>query len=192
DDSLLWVGTVAGVNTINLKTRKIQPVVQPVLRDRRVHDMAVDAYHDLWVATDNGVYRHRPGGAWTKIEDPDSGNLNRAIFTVDIHGDAIWFGNDTSILKFTRTNGEWQEWLLPIAVGGAAFRMKILDRVVWLGTRYGAAKFDREKETWRIFTPDDGLLDLTVQAILPAGDHIWFGTPEGVTRFYWNDPGRLD
>ena len=192
DDTLLWVGTEAGVNTINLRTKTIQPVVQPVIRDRRIYDMTVDGYHDLWIATDNGVYRRRPCGDWTKIEDPDSRNLNRSVFAVEMEGDAIWFGNDTSILKFTRTNGEWQEWLLPIMVGAAAFRMKIVDRVVWLGTRYGAAKFDREKENWAFFTSDDGLLDETVQAILTEGDHIWFGTPEGATRFYWNDPGRLD
>ena len=154
--------------------------------------MAVDVYRDLWIATDNGVYRHRSGGAWKKIEDPDSGNLNRAVFTVDMDGDAIWFGNDSSLLKFTRSTGGWQEWLLPIAVGGAAFRMNIIDQAVWLGTRYGAVKFDRKRETWRIYTSQDGLLDETVQAILSEGNHIWFGTPEGVTRFFWNDPGRVD
>jgi frataxin-like iron-binding protein CyaY len=191
-DTLLWVGTESGVNTVNLRTRAIAPVLQPVLRDRRIYDMSIDEFGDLWIATDNGVYRHRPGGTWKKIEDPESSNLNRSVFAVNTDGNTIWFGNDSTILCFDRTTGGWKEWLIPLAAAGTPYRMVVSNRAIWLGTRYGAMEFDRMKESWQIYTTRDGLLNDTVQAILPDGDHIWFGTPEGVSRFYWNDPTRLN
>jgi len=38
----------------------------------------------------------------------------------------------------------------------------------------------------------DGLLDNLVQDLVLDGDYIWFGTPEGVTRFFWNNPRYRD
>lgn len=191
-DSLLWVGTESGINSVHLRTMAIRPVLQPVLRDLRIYDMSIDDFGDLWIATDNGVYRHRTDGAWKKIEDPESGNLNRSVFSVSTEGDTIWFGNDTTIMLFDRLTGVWKEWSIPLAAAGTRYNMVVSIRSIWLGTRYGAMEFDRRNESWQTYTARDGLLTDTVQAILPDSDHVWFGTPEGVSRFYWNDPTRLN
>ncbi|RKY79699.1 hypothetical protein DRQ00_03135, partial [candidate division KSB1 bacterium] len=70
--------------------------------------------------------------------------------------------------------------------------IKATDKAVWVGTEQAVYKYDKQRRTWRLFTTEDGLLDNTVQAILPAGDYVWFGTPKGLTRFYWNAPYRID
>ena len=188
----LWIGSTAGINRMDRYTRAIEPVQVPALRDLRIYDIAVDMYQDVWIATNRGVYRWRAEKGWKKIEDPSSGNLNGPVFVIDMDGESIWFGTSSSLLEFTRTDGRWRQWLLPISVSGGRFRMNVTDTLVWLGTRSGAVKFDKARETWKIYTRRDGLLDETVQSLLLDGDYIWFGTREGVTRFYWNDPTRGD
>jgi ligand-binding sensor domain-containing protein len=66
------------------------------------------------------------------------------------------------------------------------------DSAAWLGTDDGVLKFDKRRSRWRRFTVEDGLPDNVVHYILLDGDFIWFGTPEGLTRFYWNSPYRID
>ena len=66
------------------------------------------------------------------------------------------------------------------------------EQSAWIATDEGILKFDRRRNTWRHFTTEDGLLDNTVQTILLDGDYVWLGTPQGATRFYWNDPYRID
>jgi hypothetical protein len=44
---------------------------------------------------------------------------------------------------------------------------------------------------WISYTTADGLLDNRVQVIRRDGDDLLIGTASGLTRFYWNRPGRL-
>lgn len=191
-DSILWIGTSQGINRLDTRTRSIEPVLLPALRNLYVFDIAVDGDHSVWMATNRGVYRRRTDGVWKKIEDPNSANLNGRVFDIEMDGNMIWFGTTSSLLRFHRDSGVWDQWLLPIQAGGEVLRLHVSKRIVWLGTRDGAMRFDIAREKWTVYTVQDGLLNDTVQALLLDGNHIWFGTREGVTRFYWNDPGRLD
>jgi ligand-binding sensor domain-containing protein len=62
----------------------------------------------------------------------------------------------------------------------------------WVATDNGVLKFDKARNRWVHFTTEDGLLSNYVNCIMLDGDYVWFGTPEGVTRFYWNAPYRID
>ncbi len=31
-----------------------------------------------------------------------------------------------------------------------------------------------------------------IRGLVIDGDFIWLATPEGLIRFYWNDPARID
>ena len=59
---------------------------------------------------------------------------------------------------------------------------------VWVATRDGVWKLNRATDIWVKYTTEDGLLDDDVQDLFLDGDHIWFGTPQGATRFFWNNP----
>ena len=93
---------------------------------------------------------------------------------------------------FTATN-QWGQHFPPETFSyGTIFDLAVNDSSVWVATDEGVLKYDRQRERWRRFTEEDGLLSNIVQAILLDGDHVWFGTPEGATRFYWNHPFRID
>ena len=53
-------------------------------------------------------------------------------------------------------------------------------------------EFNKESKAWVHYTVFDGLADNRVLDIALDGDYVWFGTPKGVTLFYWNDPHRVD
>jgi ligand-binding sensor domain-containing protein len=59
---------------------------------------------------------------------------------------------------------------------------------VWVATRDGVWKLNRATDIWVKYTTEDGLLDDDVQDLVLDGDHIWFGTPQGATRFFWANP----
>lgn len=61
-----------------------------------------------------------------------------------------------------------------------------------MGTETGLWKLRRQTGGWRVFTTEDGLPDNIVQAMLLDGEFIWLGTPQGATRFYWDNPLRID
>lgn len=92
-----------------------------------------------------------------------------------------------------KRTGQWQQHFPPGTFPFSTIHdLAVNDRSVWIATDEGALKFDRQRSTWRRFTTKDGLLDNTVQTMLLDGDYIWFGTVKGATRFYWNDPLRID
>ncbi len=44
----------------------------------------------------------------------------------------------------------------------------------------------------REFTTEDGLASNDINSLLMDGDYIWVGTDKGLTRFWWNNPDRVD
>ena len=70
--------------------------------------------------------------------------------------------------------------------------MVATERYVWLATGYGLLKLRKEDEKWFTYTRSDGLADDIAYDIALDGNYIWFGTPRGATRFWWNEPSRID
>ena len=106
--------------------------------------------------------------------------------------DDVWFGIRTALLKYDRKTGDWQTYSIPLSVGDGPLRIYVTVQSVWVGSRNGAARFEKEGNKWLVYTTEDGLINDSVQALMPDGDYMWFGTTEGVTRFYWNDPARVE
>ncbi|MCI0531628.1 MAG: hypothetical protein L0Y74_06755, partial [candidate division Zixibacteria bacterium] len=65
-------------------------------------------------------------------------------------------------------------------------------RAVWAATTNGAVKLDRQTNQWYLYNSFDGLLDNYVQSLVLERDYVWFGTAEGLTRFHWYVPGRVE
>ena len=99
-------------------------------------------------------------------------------------------------LFLSRFNAAADTWEQHFPPGTYAFStindLAVDDSSAWIATDEGVLKYDRRWDRWRHFTAEDGLLDNMVQTLLLDGDYVWFGTPRGVTRFFWNDPYRID
>ena len=198
DDSTVWVATANGLNCIpkkhlamkdSLRFEKVSPgnlTLVEVYDLERMENL-------LWAATSQGIYvydtRKREGGFSSDVAGP----LDRRVTTISCYGEEIWFGGVEGIDVYDVKRQQW----LGVPEGrffpNLAINRIVADRAaVWAGTNQGVMKFDRKSRSWRTFNVDDGLLDNHVNAILLDKDHIWFGTDRGLTRFYWNDPNRVD
>lgn len=190
--STLWIGSRAGLYRMDRLNQQIVPVLQPPLRDIRIHDIAMGPRNSVWLATDNGVYRRNTVGKWQKIERPDATSLNGRVLYIAMDTHDIWFGTSAALLKYNRETGTWKSFSMPLSVKDGHMQISTTPAQVWVGAITGAARFEKSTEKWLVYSTRDGLINDAVQALLPSGDHIWFGTPAGVTRFYWNDPSRVE
>jgi len=51
---------------------------------------------------------------------------------------------------------------------------------------------ERKTGRKRVFDERDGLLSIKITTIVPEGDYLWLGSDQGLTRFKWVNPDRVD
>ena len=191
----LWAGSENGLTKINLATAHTDSA--EVLE---VNELSGTAVYDIEV-TERAVWTASAIGIFLYEEDRNEWGIASgkdapvAAFTREIarNGDEIWFGGNGVVHAFNMKTHKWyaqpeSKRDLPgpvLAIAADAFS-------VWVGTRSGVFKLNRESRTWRRFDRIDGLIDTRVNEIVIDGDYVWFGTPKGATTFFWNDPHRVD
>jgi hypothetical protein len=52
--------------------------------------------------------------------------------------------------------------------------------------------YDRNNPVIREFSTGDGLASTYVYSLAFEGDYLWIGTDRGLTKFWWNNPRRID
>jgi len=196
DSQFIWIATKDGLDRIDKKlsnrdTLIVKHITRP--QDRvTVYDLEKDG--DLvWAATNYGVYvynvKNQKGGYYSGAGGPGS----VPVYSVSASGNEVWFATDYGVEAYNKT---LKKWLGPPAryfvPGIEILTIRATPKAVWLGTTNGVLKYSKRRKFWRKFSQIDGLLDTRVQFILPDGDYVWFGTREGLTRFYSNAPYRID
>ena len=164
----------------------------PALRNIPVYDIELQN-NLVWLATEYGIYVHDTvsdsGGFYTG----DIGPEDRPTYAVSVYGNQVWFGTEDGVEAF---DSEKNAWLDPPArmyrSGAGINRILATEKAVWVATGEGVLKFDRDRNYWVQYTMEDGLPSDMVLSLYPDGDYIWFGTDNGLTRFYWNSPYRID
>jgi ligand-binding sensor domain-containing protein len=129
---------------------------------------------------------------WLKFTSPD-GTIERAVTAISVFEDEVWFATGVGLTVYRRSSEQWQWHPFGEQIqAGHIICLKAGPKAVWAGTEAGLWKLRRQTGRWRVFTTEDGLADDRIQAILLDGAYIWLGTPGGLTRFYWDNPLRID
>ena len=105
----------------------------------------------------------------------------------------VWFGSEDRINVYDLIKKDWLS--SPFNFSDLRSSINYLDAsrdVVFAATDAGVWKFDMRRQFWKQFTREDGLIGNLVNAIQIDGDYVWFATTEGLCRFYWNNPMRVD
>ncbi len=195
-DRSLWVGTKEGLDRIwitggkkdSLRVQHITPPAEKVA----VYDVLWDGGR-VWAATNYGLYvyesRTGKGGYYRGVNGPRA----EVVMALDRSGDSLWVATLHTVEPYDLRREIWpggsarrvfpDAILLDIAANGSA---------VFVGTDQGLFKFNPAGGYWLRYTRRDGLLNNRVQKLLLQGDYLWIGSPEGLTRFYWNSPYRID
>jgi len=198
DGEIVWMATEKGVSQLikanmGQKDFRIMDFVPRDIHRMAAYDIALMS-HLLWIGTEFGLYVYDLQTKTGGFENESDGPQNNAITVVECFQDKeVWVGFRDGIQVFDVAS---QQWL------GSPERQRFDNREVnfieaddhsvWVATTGGALRYDRDRKRWIEFTTTDGLISNHVNAIMLDGDYVWFGTDAGLTKFYWNDPNRID
>jgi hypothetical protein len=200
----LWMATDSGLTVASYKA--VDGITSATtyhkgnsdISGNNVSNVAVDALHNRWVATDSAISVYR-GSEWKSIDTLE--DVNHEFFTVtgfpvtDIEA----YSYDSSAListagkgigrlsydevdGFTGASAYGQPWSAINSDQVNAVAAK--GRSQWYATDAGAAlhESDYTKEGWTQFTTDSGLIDNNVVAVFVDTDNnIWYGTTNGLS-----------
>lgn len=186
-----WVGTEDGVCKITLPKGPVKRLDNNALRNQMIYRIAADR-DAVWIGGELGVYRldRKSGeGYYLGLE----GGVGGAAYDLHSGKDEIWVGRMSGVEVVDKQSLKQTGFPSQAFMNGAeVYAIYAEDSLVWVGTKQGLWKFDRSRNYWHQYTGADGLLDNRVYTIYPDGDYLLLGTASGVTRFFWNDPHRVD
>ncbi len=192
DEDMLWIGTDLGPNVLLIPQDSVARATDRLTNGTYVYDLQViDDF--VWMGTDEGLFR-----LWK--EEPEWRRFSQAESILDGHVRAIaaddtayYFGTDLGLAVVWRDGSGIRELTIgDFSVDPDIYALAVIDRIVWASTPYGLLRYDVRKKQYRVFDREDGLFDDFVQSIYPDGDYLWLGTQQGVQRFFWNNPYRID
>ncbi|HSF56135.1 MAG TPA: hypothetical protein VLA71_20435, partial [Algoriphagus sp.] len=176
DEKTLHVGTTGGLLIWDGKWN-----THPQIKSR-VNAVVSDAQKQLWVATNDGLWR-RSSGKWVNMDETmmDRGN-GRTYFTLhqQKEGAEILLSTPYSVGCISETGNNW---VLRASDGlpyGPVKVIKPADGGLWFGTDKGAIKKD---SGWHFYNGRRWLPDNKVNDILPIDSYtVWIATPKGISQ----------
>jgi ligand-binding sensor domain-containing protein len=188
----LFVGTTAGLIVLGPKLDSITYVAPNQFLNKIIYDLDFVDDH-LWIATEIGAYRlSLSDGKLQQFQDPTQ-VLFSHVYTVRHFGRSLWLAADAGAVQINLDSGSTR----PFRNDYITFDNRALaanDRVMAISSSRGFTLnyLGRRNSRIREFTVDDGLPSPRVFSLLFDGDYLWVGTDQGVCRFWWNDPYRID
>ena len=188
----LFVGTAWGVGLLTNDGDSVRVVGASRFAGATVYDLVVTG-GELWIASSNGAYRlNLNSGKLQYLRDP-AAMLTGDVFDIEASGDDLWFASRDGVLRLDRSTGDIEtfDMILP---DRELHAIAANETILAAGSAQGLmlVYHDDERRTRRLFTTDDGLASNRIFSLAIDGDYIWVGSSAGLTRFWWNDPDRID
>ncbi|MEI2610215.1 MAG: two-component regulator propeller domain-containing protein [Candidatus Promineifilaceae bacterium] len=199
----LWVGTFAGgLHIFDRETEQFQRYLHnPDEPNSIASDIILAIYEDstgtLWIGTDGGgLNRFDRQTSVFHHYLPGTGDLNpfRPGTIRGIYPDQFGFLWLTSWIEgLTRFDPKTEQFVNyrhdpnnPQSLGRGEVYVVHEDQegTLWVGTSSGLDKFDRQRETFRHYTEEDGLPNSVIYAIMEdVTGNLWLSTNKGVSKF---------
>jgi hypothetical protein len=191
-DSELWIGNSRGLCVMTQPGREIWRADNGGIELGGVTDLALCG-DTLYVGTAGGLFKGSVRERLFSFMPLDPGLLNAPVAEISVNKSEIWLATAEGVQVYDQTSGKSKSWYANVWLNSAEPAcICATDSLVWVGTRQnGFYRYRRETGEWISYTTADGLLDNRVQVIRRDGDDLLIGTASGLTRFYWNRPGRL-
>ncbi len=189
-DSVLWLGTRSGAARVEVDSLSFARLtgIEPVAEVN-----CIESGGDLiWVGTDQGVSVFEPDSLVALRGDrggvPVPGGVNDLVYA----DGQLFIASDRGLYRY-----DVSERLLvsdPFPGAATGVRLHAIDvdgDNLWVGTDAGVERYDRTGGRWISYRPGSfELLAAPVTDALLDGDHVWFASPDGATRFFWDEPTR--
>ena len=177
-EDTLWIGTTRGIAKL-VKDKIVE--VPSEFRKVRINDIAVTPSY-LLVATSRGVYTRSKDGL-SQVKDPDE-LLDFGVTKILVDDDTFYFGTKMGVLAYNK--GEWKRFKYPVELPSNNVLSFASDSSnLWVGTNAGVARFDKTTKVWLTYDRINSPISGSVYAMLIDNPYIYFGTKEGVIRYYF-------
>ena len=148
----------------------------------------------LWIGTSEGAFRLQlANGKLHQFKDPDQ------VLTGDVYAIASWkeqlvFAAPDGVVWADGRSGEVELLLITDRLRSSTVALAINDRIVAAASDDGLTMvyYTDKRQKKRTFTTQDGLPSDYLYDLLLDGDYLWVGSDEGLSRFWWNNPSRVD
>ena len=188
----IFVGTAGGLSVITGADDSVRYIRPGQFLNRVIYDLEeVDS--SLWIAASSGAYRLKlPSGKLQQFKDPDL-VLFGDVYDIERYEDDLWFTSDDGVVRLDIKTGETEPfWLAAQKIVPRA--LAVNDTIAAVASNKGMffIYYKNRNQFTREFTTEDGLASNDINSLLMDGDYIWVGTDKGLTRFWWNNPDRVD
>jgi ligand-binding sensor domain-containing protein len=191
----VWIGTMGGLSRYTAGRFDTFTQLNSGLSNDIVYGVAVQG-HTVWTATAAGASRYDTRtGEWTLYNERNTPMYEIWTYAVSTGSDkiyyAVWGGG---LLEYDVKSGLWKDYndpdgetemvlyrdqgLIHEITTSVSYVEK--DRIVWVGTYFGASRYDGRK--WRNFLEKDSGLpsNFLNQVKAVDGQRAWFSTDKGV------------
>jgi signal transduction histidine kinase/ligand-binding sensor domain-containing protein/DNA-binding response OmpR family regulator len=156
-----------------------------------------DSRGNFWVGTNGGGLNlfDKSKEKFTHLlasgEDPENSLASNYVVVLqeDVNGD-VWVGTYWGLSRLNIRSLNFQNFRYskdnPGSLSNNVVLSLLLDskEQLWVGTRMGLNLFDRENNTFTIFSENDGLAGSTINGILEDQQgNIWISTNNGLSKF---------
>ena len=188
----VFVGTASGLSLLTSVDDELQLVRPREFLNKIIYDLElVDS--SLWIATNSGAYRLKLStGQLQLFQDPEQ-FLFSDVYDIEAYSNSLWLAGNEGALRVDLTTAETTPYRI--------FTTNFTPRALAVNGEIAVIAADRgisvisylyDPPRTRDFTIDDGLPSNYVFSLEMDGDYLWIGSEKGLTRFWWNNPNRVD
>ncbi len=189
----IFVGTDGGLTLLTFSADSVTYLRPGQFLNSYIYDFETTD-SSIWIATSGGAYQMQYGsGKLQRLRDPNNIVFAR-VFNIERYESSLWLASDGGLIRLDLQTGEITP-IISISSESRGRALAVNDQIAAVATDRGVTLYflDRDDRIYeREFTTADGLPSDRVHCLLLDGDYLWIGTDRGLTRFYWNDPDRID
>lgn len=187
----VWIGTYQGLVLYTPSADTMVTVSKSILGKLFITDLEL-ADSKLFIGSTDGAFyidfRTLDVG---RLQDPE-GNLGGEIRHISTHKNEVIISSSSGVTMINLLTQKSEEVpFIDFALG--AYAAVANDRYFAIAVEDGMLLLTRDKAPkHNHFDIDDGLLSNNIYTIVPDGEYLWLGSEEGLTRFKWINPDRVD
>jgi len=186
----VWIGTARGLSLYTPSVDTLVTVGGKLLRERFITDLEI-AEDRLIIGTDRGAYYIDIASKKIGRLRDSEGNLAGTIRHICYFEDELFISTDWALTRINLNNERAEQVPYSDRPGGV-FSAAANEKYIAAATGEGLILIERETKRKRTFTELDGLLSVNISVMVPEGDSLWIGSDQGLTRFLWVNPERVD